>query len=105
MLLQLFPSPQLSPPLSSLVPALPPSPPQQTHSLQMASSWYTVGLQLVPVDACRVGAFISTLRFTHMVEDRGATHEGTQIEDKPPAAEGEEASKAAVKRAVSRTQR
>lgn len=39
-----------------------------------------------------------------MVEDRGATHEGTQIEDKPPAAEEEEASKAAVKRAVSRTQ-
>lgn len=29
-----------------------------------------------------------TLRFTHMVEDRDATHEGTQIEDKPPAAEG-----------------
>lgn len=40
-----------------------------------------------------------------MVEDRDATHEGTQIEDKPPAAEGEEASEAAAKRAVSRPQR
>lgn len=46
-----------------------------------------------------------TLRFTHMVEDRDATHEGTQIEDKPPAAEGEEASEAAAKTAVSRPQR
>jgi hypothetical protein len=56
------------------------------------------------MDACKVEAFPSTVRFTHMVEDGGATHEGTQIEDKPPAAEGEEASKAAIKRAVSRTQ-
>lgn len=39
-----------------------------------------------------------TLWFTHMVEDRDATHEGTLIEDKPPAAEGEEASEAAAKK-------
>lgn len=56
------------------------------------------------MDACGVEAFTPTVRFTYMVEDGGTTHEGTQIEDKPPAAEGEETSKAAVKRAVSRTQ-
>lgn len=41
-----------------------------------------------------------TLRFTHMVEDRDAAHEGTQVEDKPPAAEREEASEAAAKGSV-----
>lgn len=57
------------------------------------------------MDACGLEAFTTTLKFTHIVEDRGATHEGTQIEEKPPAAEEEEVSKTVAKRTGSRTQR